>query len=140
MKRFIICLAVFASNLAYSQSDNLSLVGEWEGFEGTGRLTFIFESDSVITMLNSKDPGTILGGRESIRNEKKVRMIYLLDKSQKPFAIDFVIQETNSKIELGRMKGILEFEGENKLKINFRPGKERPTSFENDFITITRKM
>jgi hypothetical protein len=138
MRKRLTALMVFISWIAYGQSDHEGLVGQWEGVDAGDSLMFVFEKDSIMTVFNGRDKQMIFGGRESVRLGKKVVMIYLTDLSRKPFAIDFVILEIETRIEQGRMKGIFEFVGENKIRISIWPDKERPTTFEGPFVVLTK--
>ena len=138
MKNSLTFFLVLASWTIYAQSDNPKLIGQWEGFQGADSMTFVFEKDSIVTMLNKTKKETI-GGRENVREGRKVRTIYSVDLSERPFAIDLIIQETETNHEQGRMKGIFVFLGENKMKINFGPGNSRPTTFDQFSVTMTKE-
>lgn len=131
-------LLLLLSCSVYGQPEFKKLVGRWEGIQGSDTVTFLFESDSTITMTNKKDP-QVIGGRENVRKGKKVRMIYTVDASQKPFAIDMIIQEIETTIEQLRMKGIFEFIDNNEININFGPGVSRPVAFDQLSIRMIRK-
>lgn len=130
-------LLVLISCAAFGQRDKQTLIGQWNGVQGSDTMTFIFSNDGIITMLN-KTRNETMGGRESMRLGKKVRLTYATDLTKKPFALDLIIQEIETKKEQGRMKGIFEFLNGEQIKINFGPGNDRPTTFDHFSVTMTR--
>lgn len=72
MKGLIFVLMLIASS-AFAQ-DNSTLVGTLEGTDRTDTLSFVFEPDSIITMVNKTDKETI-GGRETTRKGRVVQLI-----------------------------------------------------------------
>lgn len=57
-----------------------------------------------------------------------------------PVAIDFIIQDAETKEEQGRMTGIIEFLREDQFRINLGPAGGRPKEFDGDTIVLTRKL
>lgn len=138
-RSFFLVSLVFTSGIAMAQNGQPELTGKWTGVESGDSLAFIFDPDGVITMLNSGDKETVIGGRAAVRRGKQIRMIYQTDLSRKPFTIDFIIQEVATGNEQGRMEGIFEFLNERQIKLNIAPGKKRPTSFEDFFLVLTKE-
>ena len=134
----LVILLLFISCSSYGQNEFQKLIGRWEGIQGRDTLTLVFDTDTVITMSNKNDR-IVIGGRDNIRKGKKVRMIYAVDTSQKPFGIDFIIEEIEGKVEQGRMKGIIEFLSDKEIRIDFGPSKDRPVAFGQSAVNLIKK-
>lgn len=109
-------------------------VGKWIG-EDKGSFGYLILDEDGFASFEIK--GKSYGGKESIRNGKKVKMSYIINYSTKPIYIDFIISEIGTNSIQIKFTGIIQFKTENKMKIalQFNPNLERPSSF-NDKSTF----
>ena len=139
MKRLLAVLLVVM--LLYSCNGKNKIVGEWSA-KGT------YEANE---MLIFKDDGTFLSVKgengETSFGFKVGKAKFELNTSKSPNTIDYVFFDSDGKEEVVRLRGIVEFLGQNVARLGFNTNKRdliemmsRPKNFNDcDIKMISRK-
>jgi hypothetical protein len=71
--------------------------------------------------------------------EERAEFRYEIKETEKPYALDFIVTEIETKIERGRMLCLFELMSDDSMKIVLQYEKEkgRPTSFDGS-VTLTK--
>ncbi|QQS50962.1 MAG: hypothetical protein IPM71_15690 [Bacteroidota bacterium] len=100
----------------------------WKGTDEQGEVGYLsFDSVGYAMIIIQNDT---LGGKKQTGSENKQVLTYQIDTNVTPITIDFIASLSDTKEELGRLLGIIEFINEKKMKIrlNFDTS-ERPKDF-----------
>lgn len=114
-------------------------VGTWTGEDKGDVGSIVFDEGGYAAFVID---GQTMGGKSFMQNGKELSMKYEIDYQQTPIQIDFIFYLPTMQQEIARMKGIMEFEGENQMKlaINFSTNNNtRPTHFNDDNSVIFNK-
>ncbi|WP_420573894.1 hypothetical protein [Kordia sp.] len=112
-------------------------IGKWKG-QDKGDIGFLtLSSDGYATF---EFNGQTLGGKSYDHQGRKAAMKYTVNTGTTPTSIDFIIVESKSKKELGRLKGIIKMNSRNEMQMamTFGGGTGRPKDFTKDAIVFDR--
>ncbi|MGH1386303.1 hypothetical protein [Kordia sp.] len=112
-------------------------VGKWKG-QDQGDIGFLtLTSDGYASF---EINGQIVGGKSYAMQGMTAAMKYQVNNGISPAGIDFIIIDTESKKELGRLKGILKMKSKDEMQMamTFGGGTGRPTDFSTDAIVFER--
>ena len=113
-----------------------SYTGKWKG-EDKGDIGFLTLSKDGFASFETN--GRIMGGKSYKMKEIDASMTYEIKTNITPNTIDFIIHNNSTKTEIGRMRGLVELESNDKLKLTIGfGGAKRPTDFSKDAITFDR--
>jgi hypothetical protein len=122
---------------AFTSSEDIH-IGKWEGKDKNTSGTIILEKDfNAQLVIGDKK----FGGDSFIVNGKSYLLKYEIDYTKNPIWLDFIVIEQSSKIEKGRLQGIIEFVSNDKLKLLINFSGNRYTSFDNkpdDILLLNR--
>ncbi|WP_298420371.1 hypothetical protein [uncultured Kordia sp.] len=112
-------------------------VGKWEG-EDKGEIGFLTLTEDGYASFEIN--GQVVGGRSYNIQGVNASMKYTVNNGMSPTGIDFIIIDSDSKEELGRLKGIIKMRSRNKMQMamTFGGGSGRPTDFSEDAIVFKR--
>ncbi|MFD0991054.1 hypothetical protein ACFQ1R_13175 [Mariniflexile jejuense] len=141
IKSILITIVIFScASSGILQSED-KLVGKWNGTDfWNNKSDLIFTTDKNVSMTLN---GEILGGENFEIKGTKAELKYEIDSSKDPIWIDFIAIEKESKIEKGRIKGIMRFIDENNVELlmNFNGVRFENFDKENEqsIVKIQRK-
>ena len=138
--RYIITTIIFL--LSVNLLAQNTHIGLWKGIDDKGELGYLNLDEKGYTFLIIK--GDTIGGEKFSQNGIEAKMKYEIDYSTSPKKIDFIVTRTDNGQELGRLLGIIDFIGDDEMKIRFSFTKsERPKDFlppDNDDTVILKKV
>lgn len=135
MIRFTMVISFFL--FQFSQNQETKHLGTWEGDDGTEVGYLILDKEGYATL---KANGQVMGGKSTVVGGMEAYMLFEIDYQSTPVEIDFVIYKLADDGEMGRLKGILEFIGDNNMKLALGYSGDRPENFEgDDTIVFTRQ-
>lgn len=119
------------------QTANNKHLGKWAGDDGVRSGFLILDEEGYATL---KADGQVMGGKSAVVGGVEAYMLYTIDYQSTPIEIDFIIHRLADDQEMGRLKGIVEFKGDNSLKLAMGFSGDRPEDFEgDDTLVFTRE-
>lgn len=115
-----------------------SLVGSWKTIINHDEIGFSFDTSVFASM---KSDGQTIGGEIFLMDGKKYYMKYNTNLSTKPYQLDLILFDYQTKKELRRMLAIFNFIDDSKLQICLNTeGISRPKDFKNkeDCFKLTK--
>ena len=110
-------------------SNGQSLVGSWKTIINHDEIGFSFDALGFASM---KSDGQTIGGEIFLMDGKKYYMKYNTNLSTKPYQLDLILFDYQSKKELRRMIAIFNFIDDSKIQICLNTeGISRPKDFKN---------
>ncbi|MDB5256786.1 MAG: hypothetical protein JWM14_1481 [Chitinophagaceae bacterium] len=132
-------LLIFIGLLTSFTTSEKKHLGKWEGKDKDDIGYILFEKEGYATFLID---GQSFGGKEFTMKDKRAQITYTFDYKQTPIPVDFIITDLDAAKELGRLKGIVEFESDTQMKfaLEFDAKKSRPTSFGGPNTIVLTKV
>ena len=115
-----------------------SLVGSWKTIINHDEIGFSFDTLGFASM---RSDGETIGGEMFLMDGKKYYMKYNSNLSTKPYQLDLILFDYQTKKELRRMLAIFNFTDDSKLQICLNTeGISRPKDFKNkeDCFKLTK--
>jgi hypothetical protein len=133
MKKYkTILLLIFLSFYAIktNSQNSQTLIGKWKGTDfWKNKTDLIFTEDKNVSLTVN---GEVIGGENFVVNGIKAELKYEVDLTKNPIWIDLIAIEKETKIEKGRIKGILKYINENNLEILLDFNGSRYENFEKE--------
>jgi uncharacterized protein (TIGR03067 family) len=129
----------FLMSITFTQAQDFSLVGTWQGTKDGETGKFIFDKKGYAIM---EQGGEKIGGKKYIAQGMTLKVIYDVNPTTDPKTIDFIIKKVDDDTEMSRMVGIYKFVNEKTLILNLNTtDKIRPRKFDphsDDQIVLSR--
>lgn len=137
LKQLSVLTAALFLFCSFSFDGEPSYVGKWKG-QDKGDIGFLTLSAEGYAIFEFN--GQTMGGKSYNHQGVNAAMKYTVDTTSSPYKIDFIIHDNDADTELGRLKGIIEMNNSEKMKMamTFGGGSGRPTDFSVDAITFFR--
>ena len=123
-----------------NSQNNQILIGKWyrtDYWKNKSNLIFTEDKNVSLTII-----GEIISGKNFLVNGIKAELKYEDDLTKNPIWIDLIAIEKETKIEKGRIKGILKYINDNNLEILLNFNGDRYDNFEKEnevYILIMKK-
>jgi len=144
MKKYkTILLLIFLSICAIkaNSQNSQTLIGQWNGTDfWKNKSDLIFTEDKNVSLTVN---GEKIGGENFMVNGIKAELKYEVDFAKNPIWIDLIAIEKETKIEKGRIKGILKYINENNIEILLDFNGKRYENFEKEneeYILMLKKV
>ena len=123
-----------------NSQNNQILIGKWyrtDYWKNKSNLIFTEDKNVSLTII-----GEIISGKNFLVNGIKAELKYEDDLTKNPIWIDLIAIEKETKLEKGRIKGILKYINDNNLEILLNFNGDRYDNFEKEnevYILIMKK-
>ncbi len=142
LKFFLVLLILNACAGSKFTKNNTSYIGEWNGIDNWNNKGDIKLNSNGYASLSIN--GENLGGDNFIVEGIPSELKYVIDYNKKPVWIDFILYEKGNNIEQGRLRGIVEFIDDKKIRLLLNSNEERYLNFDKSLdkhiITLTKKQ
>ncbi|MCE7995760.1 MAG: hypothetical protein HEP71_27525 [Roseivirga sp.] len=135
MIRFTLILSFLL--FQFPQNQETKHLGTWEGDDGVDIGYLILDKEGYATL---KANGEVMGGKSAVIRGIEVYMLFEINYQSAPVEIDFVIYKLADDVEMGRLKGILEFIDDNNMKLALGYTGSRPENFEGEDTIVFIKQ